>query len=69
MNDWKKVGLVVVASAAVVLLAGAGGRSAVRTTPEAEAHVQASHTLSIDRVATSDADADNGPGCAESALN
>ena len=72
MNDWKKVGVVVVAAAGMVLLVGAGGRSTGWGIPEAQAHLQILEKVSAapaDRVATAAADADNGPGCAESALH
>jgi hypothetical protein len=66
MKNWKMSGLVVVASAAVLLFAGAEGRSVARTAPEAQARQLVALS---DRVATADAYADNGPGCAESALS
>jgi hypothetical protein len=69
MNDWKKVGLVVVAAVAMVLLVGAGGRSAA---PDAQGQLQTMERVTAapgDQVATAAADADRGPGCAESALH
>lgn len=71
MNDWKNVGLAVFASIAIGTFAAAGGRSALPTSPEAS-RVHAARTAEVtsaDRVATSDAERDNGPGCAESALS
>ena len=72
MKNWKMSGLVAVASGAVFLFAGAAGRSAVWANPEGEARVEAQQPARVavsDRQATADADADNGPGCAESVLN
>ncbi len=71
MKDWKNVGLAVFASIAIGTFATAGGRSAIPTSREAS-RVQAARTVEVtrvDRVATSDAERDNGPGCAESALS
>jgi hypothetical protein len=65
MNDWNKVGCMLVASVAVFALSGCGqARASASEARPAPVVVAAS-----DRVATADADADNGPGCAESALD
>jgi hypothetical protein len=66
MNEWKKAVLMSTASVAVFILAGCG---------QASARVQAVQPRPVAAVAVSDtqpradADNDNGPGCAESALN
>lgn len=67
MNEWKKAVLMSAASVAVFTLAGCG---------QANARVQAAQPRTVaaavavaDNQPRADADADNGPGCAESVLN
>jgi hypothetical protein len=72
MKDWKKMGFIAVASAAVLVGGAAGGRAAIWATPEGDANFRALQSAMValaDRQPTADADADNGPGCAESALS
>jgi hypothetical protein len=72
MKHWKEIGFVVVASAAVLLGAGAGGRAALWASPDGDPSLVAPQSVPVtvaDMQPTADADADNGPGCAESALN
>jgi hypothetical protein len=72
MKDWKLMGFVAVASAAVLFSAGANGRAALWATPEGQAGVQAPQSEVValaDLQPSADADADNGPGCVESAFN
>jgi hypothetical protein len=72
MKDWKMMGFVAVASAAVLFGAGASGRAAIWASPVGEVDFQASQPTVValaDLQPTADADADNGPGCAESALS
>lgn len=73
MKDWKLMGFAAVASAAVLFSAGANGRAAVWATPEGQAEVQVAPERVVVALAdlqpSADADADNGPGCAESALS
>jgi hypothetical protein len=67
MNDWKKLGWMAVASVAVFALAGcerADARAQAFNARPAAVAVVAS-----DEHPTADADADKGPGCAESTLN
>jgi len=68
MNDLKQLGWMSVVSIAVFALAGCGqasarGQTRNQTSPSAAAIVVS------DAHPTSDAEGDNGPGCAESALN
>jgi hypothetical protein len=65
MNDWKKLGWMAVASVAVFALAGCN---------QADARVQPlkarpAAVVASDAHPTGDAEADNGPGCAESSLH
>jgi hypothetical protein len=72
MKDWKIMGFVAVASAAVLFGAGANGRAAIWATPDGEADVQAPQLTVVafaDLQPSADADADNGPGCVESAFS
>jgi hypothetical protein len=65
MNDWNKLGCMLVASVAVFALSGCGqARASGKVASSAPSVVAAS-----DARPTADADADNGPGCAESALD
>ncbi len=66
MNDWKKLGWVAVSSIALFALAGCeqARASTGHSAPPAVAEVALADTQP-----TADADADNGPGCAESALH
>jgi hypothetical protein len=71
MKNWK-IGFLVVASAVLLVGAGAGGRAAIRGTPEGDFQVHAPQSTAValtDRQPTGDAEADRGPGCAESELN
>jgi hypothetical protein len=67
MNDWKKFGCMAVASVAVFALAGCERADA--RVQRVSARPAAVAVVASDTHATSDAEADNGPGCAESALN
>jgi hypothetical protein len=72
MKNWKEIGLILVASAAFLLGAGAGGRAALWTSPEGETSFKAAQSEPVtfaDVQPSAAAEADNGPGCAESALN
>jgi hypothetical protein len=73
MKNWKEIGLILVASAAFLLGAGAGGRAALWTSPEGETTsfkaAQSEPVTFADVQPSAAAEADNGPGCAESALN
>jgi hypothetical protein len=71
MRNWKILFLVV-ASAALFVTAGTAGRASVRVAPDGDFQKQARLSTAValvDRHPTADAEADNGPGCAESALN
>jgi hypothetical protein len=68
MNDWKKLGCTLVGSVAIFALAGCGQASAGGKTVDQPRPAAAVVAMS-DAHAIADADADNGPGCAESALN
>jgi hypothetical protein len=71
VKNWK-IGFLVVASAALLVSAGAGGRAAIWGTPGGDTPMQSPRSTAIaltDRQPTADAEADNGPGCAESGLN
>jgi hypothetical protein len=68
MKNWK-LGFVIVAGA-VLMGAGAGGRAALWANPEGDS-LGAPQTVPValaELKPSADADADNGPGCAESAL-
>jgi hypothetical protein len=67
MNDWKKFGWMAVASVAVFALAGCERADARAQTPNARPVAVA--VVASDAHPTADAEADNGPGCAESALH
>jgi hypothetical protein len=68
MNDWKKLGWMSVMSLAVFALAGCTRASAEsRAVPPARA--AAVKGAEPDQRPIADADADKGPGCAESALD
>jgi len=72
MKDWKLMGFVAVASAAVLFGAGTNGRAAIWASPDGDGDFQAAQPAVValaDLQPTADADADNGPGCAESALS
>jgi hypothetical protein len=72
MKNWKEIGVVVVASAGFLLAAGAGGRAALWASPDGDPSLEAPQSVPVtfaDSQPTAAADADNGPGCAESALN
>jgi hypothetical protein len=71
MKNWQR-GFLVVGSAALLVGAGAGGRAAIWATPEAGVQMQAPQSTAValtDRQPTTDAEADNGPGCAEAGLH
>jgi hypothetical protein len=71
MKNWQ-IGSLVVASAALLIGVGAGGRAAIWCTPEGAVEAQAVPPTAIallDLQPTADAESDNGPGCVESALN
>jgi hypothetical protein len=71
VKNWK-IGFLVVASAALLVSAGAAGRAAILVTPGGDTPVQAPPSTALaltDRQPTADAETDNGPGCAESGLN
>lgn len=68
MNDWKKLGFTLVGSVAIFALAGCGQASARSQTVDQPRPAAA--VVAVSQVhAVADADADNGPGCAEPALN
>jgi hypothetical protein len=67
MHHWKTFGCVVAASFAVFALGGCGKADAGVQTAKAAA-VAPAVTVS-DAHPTADAEADNGPGCAESCLH
>jgi hypothetical protein len=72
MKNWKEIGVVVFASAAFLLGAGAGGRAALWASPDGDSSLEVAQSVPVtfaDLQPTADADADNGPGCTESALN
>lgn len=67
MNEWKKAVLMSVTSIAVFMLAGCGQASA---RVQAVQPRPAAATVAVaDAQPRAEADTDNGPGCAESALN
>ena len=72
MKNWK-IGSLVVASAALLIGAGASSsRAALWTSPADVVQVQVLQPTAVavtDRQAPADAEADNGPGCAESSLS
>jgi hypothetical protein len=72
MKNWKMIGLVTLASAAVLTLVGAGGRSSNWAAPEGQARVEVVQSAGFalaDSQASADAYRDNGPGCDEAALS
>jgi hypothetical protein len=63
-NEWMKVGCALVASVAVFSLSGCGQANA-----HSKESIRAAAVVAVaDTQPTADADADNGPGCAEGAL-
>jgi hypothetical protein len=64
MNDWKKLGWMMAASVAVFALAGCERADA--KSQKANARTAAVAVVASDAHPTADAEADNGPGCAES---
>lgn len=69
MNDWKNLGRLSVVALAVFALAGCGRANAQRGQAQNQSRATTSASAVSDARPTSDAEADNGPGCAESALN
>jgi hypothetical protein len=67
MNDWKKLGWVAVASVAVFAMSGCERADA--QSHKANVRPAAVVASAADARPTSDADRDNGPGCAESTLH
>jgi|GEM_PF-2435255 len=68
MQTWKKLGWMSVMSLALFALAGCSRASAESRT-EDQARPAAVQAAQQDQQPTGDAEADNGPGCAESALD
>ncbi|MGO8971822.1 MAG: hypothetical protein ACLQDQ_19865 [Myxococcaceae bacterium] len=68
MDDLKKLGWMSVVSIALFALAGCSQASAGSQAVE-EGRPAAVEVAQADTQPTADADADNGPGCAESALD
>jgi hypothetical protein len=67
MNDWKKLGWVAAASVAVFALSGCERADA--QSHKANTRPAAVAVSTADARPTADAEHDNGPGCAESALH
>ncbi len=68
LNDWKKLGWMSVMSLALFALAGCN-RAIAESRTEDQARPAAVQAAQADQQPTSDGEADNGPGCAESLLD
>ena len=68
LNNWKTLGWLSVMSLALFVLAGCNRASAESQT-EDQVRPAVVQTAQADQQPTSDAEADNGPGCAESLLD
>ena len=68
LNNWKTLGWMSVMSVALFALAGCN-RASAESRSEDQARPAATQAAQADQQPTADAEADNGPGCAESFLD